>query len=224
MKVENKEMYHYHAKNNSDDLWKKGNIIKIDKDFESNLIRRWENSSTYYINGKNEYELVNSLDYNIDKLNNPEFIDELRNLSEEDFIDCAKDLGRYFKTVNGILINYLCRDREYIMEMVRQKYYPNLPSRYNSIWLCDDKSKDFWNTRLRNNKVLYNVSLSGNLFKSSDAFIPNYRLPLYVMEELSHNYWNPKFETEEQEMKAEYLFQGEVKVLKRINKRSTRKL
>jgi hypothetical protein len=60
------------------------------------------------------------------------------------------------------------------------------------------------------------VLLNGNLFKSSDAFLPssnsNYNSNLIEAE----NYWNPKFENEEQEKKAEYLFQGKLKILEKV--------
>ena len=224
MQVENLEMYHFHTKNIHDNLWKKGNVIEIDENYKSDFITGYERCSTYYSRGTNKttHELFDTLYYNIDRLDNPEFIEELMNLSNDDIKEYAKGLRRYLGTATTIFRGYLIRDREYILESVRQKYYPDLPSRYNSIWVCDEKSKDFWNSHLASNKVLYNVSLTGNLFKSSDEFIPDYRQELFVMEELAHKYWNPKFETEEQENKAEYLFQGNVRVLKRINKRSTR--
>ena len=222
MQVENLEMFHFHTKNFHDDLWKKGNVIEIDENYKSDFITGYERCSTYYFRNKERYELFDTLYYNIDRLNNPEFIEELINMSKEDAKEYAEDLQRYISTVDRIFRGYLIRDREYLLESVRQKYYPDLPSRYNSIWVCDEKSKDFWSTQLHDDKVLYNVSLTGNLFKSSDEFIPDYRQELFAMEELAHRYWNPKFETEEQEKKAEYLFQGNVKILKRINKRSTR--
>ena len=222
MQVENLEMYHYHTKNKYDKLWKKGNIIEIDDKFKSSLIDKFEKSTTYYVKDNKRNELFLSLRYNIDRLKNPEFIETLVNLSRDGIVDSAENLSEYLDMVSGIFKNYLIRDREYILESIRQKYYPDLPSRYNSVWVCDEKSKDFWSTHLHDNKVLYSVSLTGNLFKSSDEFIPDYRLPLYVMEELAHKYWNPKFETDEQLDKAEYLFQGTATVLKRINRRSTR--
>ena len=222
MKVENFKMYHYHTKNEYDNLWKKGNVIEIDDKFKSVLIKRIEQSTTYYTKDKKHDELFSSLRYNINRLKDPKFIEELANLSKNGIVDSAENLSDYFDMILGIFKNYLIRDREYILECVRQKYYPELPSRYHSIWICDERSKNHWNKYLCRDKVLYEVSLTGRLFKSSDSFIPDYRQELYVMEELAHRYWNPKFETEKQEDEAEYLFQGNVKILKRINKRSTR--
>ena len=222
MKVEDKIMYHYHTKNRYDDLWKKGNIVTTNEDFISDLAEDVINSNTYYYKEQKRFELFDSIRNNINKLNDPKFIELLRNLDDSEFTDSARELGSYFDMVYGKFCNYLMRDREYIMENVRKKYYPNLPSRYNSIWICDESSKDYWYTKLRDNKVLYNVSLTGELFRTSGNFIPDIRLPLDKIEELSHKYWDPKFESEEDELETEYLFQGELKILKRINRRSTR--
>ena len=57
----------------------------------------------------------------------------------------------------------------------------------------------------------------GNLFKSSNNFIPDDELTAREMYEASSAYWNPIFK-EEDLCKAEYLFQGKVKVLEEINK------
>lgn len=65
--------------------------------------------------------------------------------------------------------------------------------------------------------VLFRVSITGNLFKSSDSFIPNDELTTKEMYNVSSKYWNPVF-NEDNLCKAEYLFQGKVKVLEKINK------
>lgn len=57
---------------------------------------------------------------------------------------------------------------------------------------------------------------TGNTFKSSDKFIPDDELILKEIYNFSEKYWNPKFENEDEEAKAEYLFQGRARVLERI--------
>lgn len=71
--------------------------------------------------------------------------------------------------------------------------------------------------RKRKKLVLYRVSVTGNLFKSSDSFIPDDELTAREMYEESSKYWNPVF-SEEDLCKAEYLFQGKVKVLEKIDR------
>lgn len=110
-------------------------------------------------------------------------------------------------------------NRELMLEKYRKENNPKLPSRLHSIWLADKESLNFWKEQLNGERKLklYRVSVTGNLFKSSDSFIPDDELTAKEMYEASSAYWNPVF-SEEDLCKAEYLFQGKVKVLEKINK------
>ena len=110
-------------------------------------------------------------------------------------------------------------NRELMLEKYRKENNPKLPSRLHSIWLADKESLNFWKEQLNGgrNLTLYRVSVTGNLFKSSDSFIPDDELTAKEMYQVSSKYWNPVF-SEDDLCKAEYLFQGKVKVLEKINK------
>lgn len=120
------------------------------------------------------------------------------------------------ETASDFLKRYATVQREMVLEEARKILYPNLPSRKNSIWLCDNKQIEFWKEELGNNSELFRVSVTGKLFKSSDIFIPDDRMNILEMYERAKKYWNPDF-SEIDESKTEYLFQGKIKVLEKIN-------
>ena len=106
--------------------------------------------------------------------------------------------------------------RELALEQYREKYHQDLPSRLNSIWVADKSQLGFWKKELNDDSILFKISLTGKLFKSSDIFIPDNYLNMLESFEDAKNYWNPIFKTEEEEEKAEYLFQGKVKIIEKV--------
>lgn len=123
------------------------------------------------------------------------------------------------ETARRIIMGANVFKRELALEECRKQYYPELPSRLHSIWVTDEKQLPFWEGELKENDTeLFELELNGNLFKSSDIFIPNDNLRMHEINEQSKKYWDPTFETEEADNKAEYLFQGKVKILKKVNK------
>lgn len=65
---------------------------------------------------------------------------------------------------------------------------------------------------------LYQVNITGNLFKSSDYYISKDNLTMLEMMEQSKKYWKPEFDKEETFVGTEYLFQGKLKILRRLEK------
>lgn len=64
--------------------------------------------------------------------------------------------------------------REFALEEYRKIHYPHLPSKKHSIWVADEKQIEFWRTQFKDSELeLFQISLTGTLFKSSDKFIPN---------------------------------------------------
>ena len=111
--------------------------------------------------------------------------------------------------------------REVALEISRRLEFPELPSRKHSLFLCDKNSARHWKSSLKINGKsldLYLVSVTGILFKSSDSFIPLGYGNLETSIEEARKYWNPHFERRVEENQAEYLFQGKLKILERINK------
>ena len=205
MEVQEKSMYHYHKLGIYDDIWQVGNELIVDDNFNScygNIISNFNTT----INLLPENKQI-SLDKIIEAyLENKEFtnLDEIKNL-----LQFSKNIIHNANIYNG----------ELMLEKYRKDNNPNLPSRLHSIFLTDEKSLAFWKKQLREYRkiVLYRVSLTGNLFKSSDSFIPDDELTTKEMYEASSKYWNPEFK-EEDLCKAEYLFQGKIKVLDKIDR------
>ena len=204
MEVKDKIMYHYHKLWFYDDIWQEGNEIIVDNNFNSyygSIVDKF----TTGVKCKNG---IFSLDRVID-----EYIDDvgLENVDLNTIEDLLKCSSLIIKNIN-------IYNRELMLEKCRLDNNPNLPSRLHSIWLSDKESLNFWKEQVRECRkvVLFRVSITGELFKSSDSFIPNDELTTKEMYEASSIYWNPNFK-EEDLCKAEYLFQGTVKVLKKIN-------
>ena len=84
-----------------------------------------------------------------------------------------------------------------MLEKYRKENNPKLPSRLHSIWLADKESLSFWKGQFSGKLKLYRVSITGELFKSSDDFIPDDELTAKEMYETSSNYWNPTFKEED---------------------------
>ena len=204
MEVKDKAMYHYHKLGLYDDIWQEGNEIIVDNNFNSSYGRIISNFNTA-INLLPENKQI-SLDKIIEAY-----------LENKDYnnLDVLKNLLQFSK---NMIQNINIYNRELMLEKYREDNNPKLPSRLHSIWLTDKESLNFWKEQLKNSGKLklYRVSITGNLFKSSDSFIPNDELTTKEMYEASSIYWNPIF-SEENLCKAEYLFQGKIKILKKIN-------
>ena len=125
---------------------------------------------------------------------------------------------------NGQTIDHL---REYQMlirelglEYIREKKFPNYPSRKHCIWLVGHKQNqlDYWIEQLKENEVtLFEVeTLGGKLFKGRNALLPIPSNSFKEIIEKSLSYWqcNQKIEYEDEE----YLYEGKIKIIKKIPK------
>ncbi len=205
MKVKDKVMYHYHKLGIYDDIWQVGNELLVDNNFNSfcgSIVDKFT-TAVKCENG------IFSLEKIIDKY--------LNDISIEN-VD-LKTITNLLKASSAIITKADMYNRELMLEKYRKENNPKLPSRLHSIWLADKESLNFWKEQLNGgrNLTLYRVSVTGNLFKSSDSFIPDDELTAKEMYQVSSKYWNPVF-SEDDLCKAEYLFQGKVKVLEKINK------
>ena len=205
MEVKDKIMYHYHRLGIYDNIWQVGNEIIVDDNFNSYCSSIIDKFSTSVKCKNGLFSLEKIIDKYLDDIG-------IENVDLETIIGLLK-------ASSAIITNANMYNRESMLENYRKENNPNLPSRLHSIWLTDNKSLNFWKEQLEKRKklVLYRVSVTGNLFKSSDSFIPGDELTAKEMYEASSAYWNPVFSKEDL-CKAEYLFQGKVKVLEKINK------
>lgn len=111
--------------------------------------------------------------------------------------------------------NMNIKNREEALEQYRQEHCPFFPSRLHSVYLTDEKNLAFWSQQLKKGHELslFKVSVTGDLFKSSDLLLPAEELTVAQMYEAAKNYWYPD---NRKEKNMEYLFQGELKVLQKL--------
>ena len=218
MLVKDKKMYHIHKIGKYDEIWQENNEIEVDDNYNSNFIYNILDIPAG-VKLKNEKVIpVNDfIEEILKQMDTKEKILQLKNLSDEEFLRKGDYLYRTLYDSSVRLKNLALKNREESLEEVRKEKYPNLPSRYHSIWVCDKKQLEFWKKQLKEKSIIYEVLLNGNLFKSSDVFLPTDGEYKENQKKEAYTYWNPIFKIEEEEQKAEYIFQGKVKVLKKIN-------
>ena len=203
MQVKDKEMFHFHKIGIEDYSWNIGSILNIDEEFESNYSNIFRNFNTN-VKTKSGYKSIDGIiDYYLKN-----------NLDNEELLKLLKDARDIIYLTNIF-------KREIALEYVRRKKYENLPSRRNSIWVTDREGINFWSTSLSKTEdgkdlILYKVSLTGILFMTSDYFIPYDNYLFEHCLRASENYWNPDFSKIKND-RNEYLFQGKVKILKKVN-------
>lgn len=201
MKVKEKEMFHFNNNEDRKDIWQAGNIFEMPKDFISDFYKHilyfksvvdteWGTSEMFYT------IIDDYLDGNLD---NDEAIE---------ILDQARRFLRNFET----------QKRELVVEAVRKELYPELPSRKNSIWLCDENSIEYWKSKFDQVEFLelFRVEVTGTLFKSSDYLLPTGMHNIIESYEKAKEYWNPNFKLIPND-RTEYLFNGKVKILEQIN-------
>jgi len=202
MQVYDKIMYHFHRNDKYKNIWYEGNYINVNNQF-----------NTYFTS------LLKNFDLSVDTTDGDRvsFDRIIKFYLEEKEID-KETVKRILEEARGLIKNSVLFKRELALEEYRKEKCPYQISRKHCIWVCEEKQLSFWEDQLKNNELsLYMLSLTGRIFKTSDYFLPDNNLTYYENYLSAKDYWFPKFETKEQEEKVEYLFQGKVKILKKIN-------
>lgn len=200
MQVENKTMFHIHTPNEYDEIWQEGNELIIDDNFYSEC-----GLSIPYFNTD-----VVSSDGSLISIVGPlrKYLDEgIEKLTME-------EIKTIFEDVYRILYNNNRTKCEAALEICRREKFKLCPSRLHSLWVTDKDNLDYW-LNILNGKEIYELNLTGTLFKTSDIYIPDDNLSLVQAIKAAESYWNPNF-TEEAEEKKEYLFQGTALIKRKI--------
>lgn len=200
MQVENKTMYHIHTPNKYDEMWQEGNELIIDDNFYSEC-----GLSIPYFNTD-----VVSSDGSLISIVGPlrKYLDEgIEKLTME-------EIKTIFEDVYRILYNNNRTKCEAALEICRREKFKLCSSRLHSLWVTDKDNLDYW-LNILNGKEIYELNLTGTLFKTSDIYIPDDNLSLVQAIKAAESYWNPNF-TEEAEEKKEYLFQGTALIKRKI--------
>ena len=217
----NKTMYHFHVHNGYDPLWKKDNEIIVDKKF--NIPKQYfiKNFSTgvYCINPDGMKPIEEVIELLLEHVNTKEKLLELKEADEGVFLYNMKNMINLLKDSSQIIRYASIYNLESALEETRVRYYSVLPSRLNSMFVIDDDNLDFWwKTYKQLDADLYELSLTGNLFKTSAAFTPPLGASHQDTVRMAHAYWNPRIENEFDIKNTEYLFNGKAKILRKINK------
>ena len=202
------KLYHIHRANDFDNFFEENNSFIVDN-IANSMRRSTLNRSLSYVE-RSEKKGDITVDYRgrITELLN---IEKISKLSD----DKKKDLVRF---VHDIIANMEIDFRELILEEVRRSNFNDRPSRYSCMWLTDLESLPYWEKEIvsDNGIKIFEVDVDGNLFVSTDTLLPyGYKKKEHIYEE-AFKYWNPKEEDLKDAKDKEYLFEGRVKVLKRI--------
>lgn len=202
MEVIEKEMYHFNRANSRKDIWQVGNIFEMQEDFISDFYNRAFHFKPVVNTSSGELQAFSRI---ID-----DYLEEEQ--EKETYINMLKDASILLK-------GFSLQKQELILEQARKEINSELPSRKNSIWLCDEKGMEFWKQELNKKDSfmkLFKVNVTGNLFKTSDIYIPNNDTDIIEAYEQAKKYWNPDYNNLDEE-RVEYLFNGKVKVLEKID-------
>lgn len=201
MFVENKEMFHFNNSEKRKDIWTVGNQIDITKNYVSDF---W-NDGLYFSSR------VNVASGGISPFSEVINTYLKKEQDNETYIKMLQEASRLLKC-------YSTLQRELVLEEVRKRFFPELPSRKNALYLCDHNQLEHWKDELTikgKNIDLFKVEVTGNLFKSSDILLPDNGESINTMFEQAKKYWKADL-TDISDEKSEYLFSGKVKVLEKI--------
>ena len=126
------------------------------------------------------------------------------------------------KDVSKILWNYGFTMRELGLEICRQKYYRDEPSRLNCMFLCEnaEEAKCYLTTAktkgTANNPKVVGVKLNGKLLKTSNSFNMRGGKSLDEFIEQAHNYWKGVGDDFGDTKSIEYLFEGSAEIVEII--------
>lgn len=115
--------------------------------------------------------------------------------------------------------------RETMLELFRSTKYPDLISRMNCVYFCDEQSILYWANMFPQNYELYKVIISGELFKSCPKFFADIErgATFEKIEKIADGYWNPNFMDAQYNYFAEYLFNnGTIEIVDKLNPQKVR--
>lgn len=197
--MEKLELYHLHKLGSHDKIWHENAIIKVNETFKNTMYERYQNFTTgvpIEDGGRiNLYDLI------------------LLMQQSNHMIDMVNNIIEYSYHVSFYASQF---KRETALENYRLAKNYAYPSRLHSIYLTDEYGIESWRNKLGNDNLeLFRVEAEGNIFKTSEFFIPDETLTYEESFNESYYYWNPNFKKVPNDAN-EYLVQGNIKVLEKI--------
>lgn len=184
MKVENIKLYHISREN----TWNIGDVLIAGKD-ENQFWRICKDySKTVNVDGQTMsiFQMIDSVPNFEVTQNNITFL--YQNLKE-----ISKETAFYI--------------REQVFEDVRQKFFPQLPSRQKCLWVCEENQLPYWKTMKENcQRSLLALELNGELFCGDDHWLTADTFSSIVYSERANHYWAGEMSSSP---RKEFLFYGE---------------
>lgn len=165
----------------------------------------------YHVNRKTDFEINDVLNYlSLPKNSNPELVD----YCNKHFPEGLSQMGyKYSSYINPNSVEYSSYTSEVILEIFRQKSFPNLPSRFQSVF-CSSSIEEatFWYKQLKLKSANILVFESDNFYKFDAAWrdIIAANLSMFSVEMFANNYWNGKIF--EKSPRIEYLLPLPLKI------------
>lgn len=204
------KFYHIHRSNEKNNLWRPNNKIVVNENSLTGMSSMFKNFSqsimTCTPQGMEKMLLSEVLRDRICTFQSQGYLNGVQ------LMDIMNLLG-YAMTLSDMALIF---KREQALELYRQNFCPNLPSRLHSFYLCDKESLEYWMDTLKgDSKHVFEVEVSGNIFKTNEQLLPDEILSYEETYKDAKRYWEPVI-TPDISDKNEYLVQGEINVLKRV--------
>ena len=175
MQVKDKIMYHLHKSNEYDKLWKVGNNIEVDNNHYGYAARIIDWFNTFSPLTHEE-----TLDTSIYKYLQNKELDQ-------------KELVRLLIEARALIYDTNILKREIALEEVRREKFSYLPSRKHALFVTTKEGINYWKNSLippkrKHTLALFQLSLTGNLFKSNASLLPSTKTSFEEAKEYSINY------------------------------------
>jgi hypothetical protein len=223
MKISNQHYYHVH-KQMETDIWSIGQKKNFDKSRLNHHIGVSKINCTsslpenYRSDFTNSRKLVDKLTEMINVINQIPNIQEQNNQLQDLTLLCQAIIKQNTNYL-GYYIKYL---RELIFEDIRSKEFNDKPSRFHSIWLCNENELESWYDIIsQGGKIdvdVCKVSCTGVIHHANASLILADSLQIFEYEDLARRYWQETPFTTEHCKDSEILFEGELTIIEKYNR------
>lgn len=132
-------------------------------------------------------------------------------LLQKSLAEKNSQLFSYFDFSNYALNKTSMMLREIVLESYRKNHKPELPSRWNCIWLCSGEGVDYWVNALQiSDYKVYRVQVSGACHVSLDEHLYSDILNVDQYFEMAQRYWKGQASISPD---SEIIFNGKLTVL-----------
>ena len=196
-------LYHVHKFNQFDNLYQEGNSFVIGNEYNEFTKELMSTPTTSMANGSSCSFSTLFDHFAFDTLNKDEKI-----LAYED--------------IKAYLFDSVINTREMLLEQKRLESFPNLPSRYKCIWLCDENGVGTWVYSLNCFdgfnvfEVEVNTEENDKLFKAEATLLPQFGESNFDILKKAEIYWSNGIKVPKEESVSEYLYTGNVRIRKRV--------